>query len=844
MQSARISFNVTNSTTTAFQIYELLKPFIEGEVNWTRASTGLNWAVPGASGATDRGSTVLGTVSPTPTGPITITLNSAGIALVQSWIDNPGTNRGLIIQNYTTATDGIDLDSSEATTIANRPKLTITYSEGTGNQPPRANDDAYTIAEAGTIVADDDDGSATPGTTADDGVLANDTDAEDEPLTAQLLTNPNHGTLVFNSDGTFTYTHDGGETISDSFTYRVSTPTSTGNIATVSITVTPVNDPPQSANDAFSVSEGGSLTTTDATGLSTVDIADDNGVLANDTDAKGSSMTAVLVSGPSHGSLTLNANGTFIYTHDGSATTSDSFTYRANDGTTQGNVATVTFTITPAGSSQTKSFQDGTDGYTGTRNARIFATNPTTNYGNTNKLQANSSPGLASLLFWNVSAIPQGSTVQSAAITINVTNPSVRSYEIYEVLKPWVESEVTWNRASAGQNWEVAGASGATDRGSTVLGTLQVGTNGLATITLNSAGVALVQTWINNPSANRGLIIQDYVVAPDGIDFDSSEATTVANRPRLTVTYTADPGGNQPPQSNGDAYTVVQGGTLTANDATGSLTPGNANDNGVLVNDTDADGDPLTAILVSGPTHGLLTLNTDGTFSYTHDGSATTSDSFTYRANDGTEDGNVATVNITITSSSTQTATFQDGAGGYTGTRDTRLYANSPTANAGSNPKLQVNSSPGLTTLLLWDVSSIPAGSTVESVSFTINVTNSSVRTYEIYEVLKPWVESEATWNRAAAGLDWEVPGAAGATDRGSTVLGTVQVGANGLATVTLNSAGVAVVQSWIDNPGTNRGLVIQNYSVGPDGLDFDSSEATTIANRPKLSITYAPGGG
>ena len=57
---------------------------------------------------------------------------------------------------------------------------------------------------------------------------------------------------------------------------------------------------------------------------------------------------------------------------------------------------------------------------------------------------------------------------------------------------------------------------------------------------------------------------------------------------------------------------------------------------GVLENDTDVDGDLFTARLVSGPSHGTLTLNLDGTLSYTPDPDFNGVDSFTYRANDGT----------------------------------------------------------------------------------------------------------------------------------------------------------------------------------------------------------------
>lgn len=100
-------------------------------------------------------------------------------------------------------------------------------------------------------------------------------------------------------------------------------------------------------------------------------------------------------------------------------------------------------------------------------------------------------------------------------------------------------------------------------------------------------------------------------------------------------------GGNSAPVANPDALTVVKGGTETVLDSS---------DTSVLDNDDDDDGDSLTAAVVTGPLNGTLTtFNADGTFSYTHDGSDTASDSFTYRANDGTADSNVTTVFITIT---------------------------------------------------------------------------------------------------------------------------------------------------------------------------------------------------
>jgi len=69
---------------------------------------------------------------------------------------------------------------------------------------------------------------------------------------------------------------------------------------------------------------------------------------------------------------------------------------------------------------------------------------------------------------------------------------------------------------------------------------------------------------------------------------------------------------------------------------------------GVLGNDNDTEGDPLTAILQAGPSNGSLTINANGSFTYTPDANFNGTDTFTYLANDGTDDSNIATVTITV----------------------------------------------------------------------------------------------------------------------------------------------------------------------------------------------------
>ncbi len=192
------------------------------------------------------------------------------------------------------------------------------------NDLPVANNDSYSVAEGGTL------NQSAPG------VLANDTDPESDPLTAHKVGDPSHGNVTLNTNGSFTYTHNGSETTADAFTYRVYDGTGYSNTVTVYITVTPVNESPTAVNDNYSVAEGGTLNQSAP------------GVLSNDTDPESDPLTAFEVTGPSNGNVTLNTNGSFTYTHDGSETTADAFTYRASDGFNNSNTATVNITVAPA----------------------------------------------------------------------------------------------------------------------------------------------------------------------------------------------------------------------------------------------------------------------------------------------------------------------------------------------------------------------------------------------------------------------------------------------------------------------------------------------------------------
>ncbi len=162
------------------------------------------------------------------------------------------------------------------------------------------------------------------------GVLAGSSDGAGAPLAAVLVDGPSHGTLVLNPDGSFTYTPAPGFHGTDAFTYTANDGLAASNTATATIQV---NGPPVAVDDSYDVLQGGTL----------VVVAP--GVLANDSDPSGLAMSAVLGAGPSHGTLTLNSNGSFTYAPSAGFSGSDSFTYTAHDAFQGSNTATVTIHV-------------------------------------------------------------------------------------------------------------------------------------------------------------------------------------------------------------------------------------------------------------------------------------------------------------------------------------------------------------------------------------------------------------------------------------------------------------------------------------------------------------------
>jgi ELWxxDGT repeat protein/VCBS repeat-containing protein len=381
------------------------------------------------------------------------------------------------------------------------------------NRPPVAVGDSYSTPEDTVLVV------PAPG------VLANDTDADGNPLTAVLVAGPFHGVLALNAAGSFTYTPAANYFGPDSFTYKANDGQADSNVATASINVLPVNDAPVAGDDSYDGVEDTPL------------VVAAPGVLANDSDIEGDSLAAVLVVGPAHGVLTLNGNGSFTYLPAANYFGSDMFTYKANDGQDDSNVATVRISIAAVNDAPVA----GDDAYGGVEDTPLIVAAPGV-LGNDTDVEGDS------------------------LVAVLVTGPAH--------------------------------------------GTLALNANGSFTYV---------------PAANY--------FGPDTFTYKANDGQADSNVAVVSIAVAAV---NDAPVAANDSYGAVEDTPLVV------AAPG------VLANDSDVDGDSLSAVLVTGPAHGTLTLNANGSFTYLPAANYFGPDSFTYKANDGQADSNVATASISV----------------------------------------------------------------------------------------------------------------------------------------------------------------------------------------------------
>ena len=587
-----IDLNITDNIYIAFFNGA---PVAVGDTYATDEDTDLNVAAPGVLG-NDTDVDGNGLTAAVVSGPLSgvLTLNADGSFSYTPNADFNGSD------SFTYAANDGTVDSNEAT---------VTITVNPINDTPVAVGDTYATDE------DTDLNVAAPG------VLGNDTDVDGNGLTAAVVSGPLSGVLTLNADGSFSYTPNADFNGSDSFTYAANDGTVDSNEATVTITVNPINDTPVAVGDTYATDEDTDLNVAAP------------GVLGNDTDVDGNGLTAAVVSGPLSGVLTLNADGSFSYTPNADFNGSDSFTYAANDGTVDSNEATVTITVnpindTPVAVGDTYATDEDTDLNVA---APGVLGNDTDVDGNGLTAAVVSGP-LSGVLTLNAdgsfSYTPNADFNGSDSFTYAANDGTVDSNE----------ATVTITVNPINDTPVAVGDTYATDEDTD----LNVAAPGVLGNDTDVDGNGLTAAVVSGPLSGVLTLNADgsFSYTPNA-DFNGSDSFTYAandgtvDSNEATVTITVNPI-NDTPVAVGDTY------------ATDEDTDLNVAAPGVLGNDTDVDGNGLTAAVVSGPLSGVLTLNADGSFSYTPNADFNGSDSFTYAANDGTVDSNEATVTITV----------------------------------------------------------------------------------------------------------------------------------------------------------------------------------------------------
>ena len=477
------------------------------------------------------------------------------------------------------------------------------------------------------------------------------------------------------------------------------------------------------------------------------------------------------------------------------------------------------------------------------------------NYGGAETIQLNpyyksggSDQFRAPLLLWDLSSIPEEADITDASLSFYVTTgETAYTYSLYQLRRSWVEgsndgatgSGASWNYYDAGSTgWGTVGAANtSSDRYSTNLWDATAsdfGVTGSQTFALNNEGVDVIQGWVDTSLSNYGFTIQNYSGTATGSWIAaSSDNTSGYAAPTLNVTYCIP--------VTGPMITVT--GSLSAF----SAEPGIPSTDQTYTVSGASLGDDITINAPSG-----FELSTDGVNYYSSltltqsDGSV--ADTLIYirlssevegdysgsieHTSSGADQVDLAvsgTVAITPT-----TIIFQDGLNDYTGTRDTYIYDSSPDTVRGSETTIiqDINTSDERRSLLLFDLTSIPTGATINSAELQFYV-SAEGQGFNMYRMLKAW--DEATISYTSNGGHFEADDVDAESSVNANWPGND--GYTGYITVTVPAA---TIEDWIDGTLTNNGwMMIATDS--DDGQQLVSREGTTQERRPKLTVEYIP---
>ena len=437
------------------------------------------------------------------------------------------------------------------------------------------------------------------------------TDVDSASLTYTVLSGPSHGQLTLaTGTGAFTYTPDANFNGSDTFTFRVNDGSANSNIATFSITVVAVNDAP--------VADPGSVTTNEDTTLT-------GAVTATDVD--GNPLTYSLVSGPAPaaGTVTVAANGTFVFTPAANFNGSASFTFKASDGSLDSNTATVNITVNAVNDAPVAAAGNVSTNEDSSVTGTVSATdvdNPSLTYsvvsGPTHGTLDSFNPATGEFTYTPAANYngPDSFTFKANDGSVD-SNTATFSIAVNAVNDAPVAASAT---ASTNEDAVLVGAVSATDvDGNPLTYSLVSGPPAAAgTVTVAANG-----TFVFTPALNFNGSTSFTFQANDG----------AANSNTATINITVAPVNDAPVANAGSTSTnedVAVSGTLAA---------------------TDVDaGAVLTYSIVAGPAHGTISgfNSATGAFTYTPAANYNGPDSFTFKANDSTVDSNVATFSVNI----------------------------------------------------------------------------------------------------------------------------------------------------------------------------------------------------
>jgi VCBS repeat-containing protein len=578
-------------------------------------------------------------------------------------------------------------------------QFTYTVSDGAGGTDTAVvhltvtgNDD-YPVAVADVATLDEDSSVIID-------ALANDIAVDGGPI-LDSFTQPEHGTVTVNEDGTFTYTPEANYNDGDSFTYTITDTDGDTSTAIVSVAVNPVDDPVVAVEDTAVLNEDASA------------VID---VLANDTAVDGG-LELTGVTQPLHGTVAINEDGTVTYTPATDYNGSDSFTYSVTDADGSVATATVSLTIDPTNDAPVAVDDTATLNEDASAVINVLA-NDSDLDGDTLSLDSVTQPDHGTVAInadgtvtytpdanyngadsftYSISDGAGGTATASVSLTVNPENDLPVAVDDVATLNEDASAVINVLANDSDLDGDTLSLDSVTqpDHGTVAINadgsvtytpeadytgsdsftySISDGAGGTSTASVsltvnpeNDAPVAVDDTAILNEDASAviDVLANDSDLDGDTLSLDSvtqPDHGTVSINPDGTVTYTPEANYN-----GADSFTYSisdgAGGTSTANV---SLTVNPENDDpvavgdtailnedasaviNVLANDSDLDGDTLSLDSVTQPEHGTVAINADGSVTYTPEADYTGSDSFTYSISDGAGGTSTASVSLTV----------------------------------------------------------------------------------------------------------------------------------------------------------------------------------------------------